>query len=180
MHAAWISVRQRQGGTCFITQSAYGSNCAVGGCKPFKLYPGWMVTDYGCTSSGCKSSTVEASGFDECVSACQQAGYSKCKSLQYQDAEAFGLKGGQCTMFDTRIEFMGAHAAVELLQVLTDGKPAITSASYCQPPEAFAKYPGNERVDFGAIHTPDIACEGLNHLPAVKGCKKDPNSWCMR
>jgi hypothetical protein len=52
-------------------------------------------------------------------------------------------------MYDERIEFMGAHAAVQVLQI-TGKKPAVVSASYCEPPEDLAKYPVNSRADFGA------------------------------
>jgi hypothetical protein len=34
--------------------------------------------------------------------------------------QAFALEAGKCTMYSERMEFMGAHAAVQVLQVLTD------------------------------------------------------------
>lgn len=64
--------------------------CAVGSCgagQPMRQYPGWMITKAACTEPACTSNTTTAASIDACTSACVTAGYEKCKSVQYIDAE---------------------------------------------------------------------------------------------
>lgn len=120
---------------------------AGGECKPMKLYPGWIITDYGCSSSDCTTKVASgAKTLDACIKACVDTGFDECKSVQFKPAGSFGLKAAQCTMYDVQLEYMGAHATA---QVLADGGLGAVAASYCEPPEGFTDFPDSERPDFG-------------------------------
>lgn len=121
---------------------------AGGNCKPMKLYPGWIITRHGCSTSGCKSKVVNgAKTLDACIGACVKAGFDACKSVQFKPAGSFGLKSPECMMYDVQLEYMGAHATAQVLA--SDGLGAV-AASYCKPPAGFTDFPANERPDFGA------------------------------
>lgn len=113
-----------------------------------KLYPGWIITDYGCSSTDCKTKVVSgAKTLDACINACVKAGFDECKSVQFKPAGSFGLKAAQCTMYDVQLEYMGAHGTAQVLA--SEGLGAV-AASYCKPPAGFTDFPDNERPDFGA------------------------------
>lgn len=114
-----------------------------------KLYPGWIITEYGCSTSSCKTKIASAAKtLDACIDACIDVGFDDCKSVQFKPKGSFGLSSAQCTMYDVQLEYMGAHGAAQVLA--SKGLGAVV-ASFCEPPAGFTDFPDNERPDFGVV-----------------------------
>jgi hypothetical protein len=100
-----------------------------------ELYPGTIITPFGCTAkNNCTSQPLPSfkGGLDACIEACVDATYATCRAVQYTPANSFGQVSPQCTLYDARVEDMGAHATAEVLT--PDGGGAVL-ASYCAPPK---------------------------------------------
>eukprot|EP00892_Ulva_mutabilis_P006294 jgi/Ulvmu1/4036/UM019_0013.1 len=160
-----------------ITRAPANASSQFGECKPMKLYPGWIITDFGCSSSDCTTTIAgNATTLDACIQACMDTGFDGCKSVQFKPAGSFGLTAPQCTLYDVQLEYMGAHATA---QVVADGGLGAVAASYCEPPAGFTDFPDNERPDFGVdweavcegeelsiVQDLNLACEDCVFIPA--------------
>lgn len=130
------------------------------------IFPGHIVTAQGCDGSCTRTVTKPVDDVDMCISACLNAGYGICKSIQFKPAGAFGLAENECTMFSTGMKSMGAHATAEVLA--TGGLGAVV-ADFCEPPSAFASFPLNAVPDYGVDW--ETACAG-KEMAVVPGAEQ--------
>lgn len=130
-------------GTCACSTADH-RRAAGSKCDPFKLYPGVMVTRFGCTAPRCQHTVAPgaAASLDDCLDACAAAGYGKCKAATYDPSAK------ACHLYTQRLEDMGAHASAA---VHVKGGLGAVTASYCSPPSDVASYPDVPTSKFGAL-----------------------------